>query len=217
MEGSSLMRIRSCARAGSAALIACASAAHAGFVSLQSEKTVVSGKNVWRVYATFNSANDVLISCSGLQGLAGTLWNNSDFLSGSGGSWNPQFTVDAGVDSYVTIGGTTGFANTTAADPSWGALAFNQSGIPNGAGWFNANPDNEQGKVDQVTLRTLIGQWVYTGPERFNPFSPLTIAFNQGLGTPTQFAQGVFIFFPSPGAIGVLGLAAITGRSRRRA
>lgn len=202
-------------------LLVGASSVHAGFVALQSEKTVVSGKNVWRVYAKFNSANDVLLSCSGLQGLAGTLWNNSDLLSGSGGSWNPQYTLDAGVDSYVTIGGTTGFANTTSADPAWGVLGFNQAGIPNGAGWFNASPDNLQGKVDPVTFRTLIGQWVYTGDDVFNPFSPLTISYNQGLGTPTQFAQGTFIFFPSPGAIALLGplvgLGRITSGGRRRA
>jgi hypothetical protein len=199
------------------AFLVCVSSSHAGFVALQSEKTIVSGKNVWRVYAKFSSANDVLISCSGLQGLAGTVWNNSDFL---GGTWSPQFTVDASVDSYVTIGGATGFANTTAADPTWGAFGFNQQGIPNGAGWFNASPENLQAKVDPVTLRTLIGQWVYTGSENFNPFSPLTVSYNQGLGTPTQFAQGTFIFFPSPGAIALLaplvGLGRITSGGRRR-
>ncbi|MBL9121085.1 MAG: hypothetical protein JNL80_14340 [Phycisphaerae bacterium] len=189
---------------------------HAGFVGLQSEKTVVGGKNVWRVYAKFSSPNDVLLSCSGLQGMDGTGWNDVD---GFNGTWAPQYTFDATLDSFVTIGGEACpfcFENTTVADEAWGALGFQQPGIPNGAGWFNANPENLQGKADAVTLRTLIGQWVYPGDELFNPNSPLTVSYNQGLGTPTQFAQGTFIFFPSPGAIAVFGCAAVTPRRRRR-
>lgn len=198
-----------------APLLAAASA-HAGFVGFQSEKTVVSGKNVWRVYAKFSSADDVLLGCSGLQNLAGTSWNHSDAF---GGSWGPQYSLDASIDTYVTIGGEACifcFENTTTADAAWGGLGFQQAGIPNGAGWFNSDPDNLQGKVDPVTLRTLIGQWVYTGDDTFNPVSPLSVSYNQGVGTPTQFGQGTFIFFPSPGAIAVLGCAVVTPRCRRR-
>lgn len=210
------MSTRSCRAALASGALFAASSAHAGFVGFQSEKTVVSGKNVWRVYAKFSSADDVLLGCSGLQNLAGTSWNHSDAF---GGSWGPQYSLDASIDTYVTIGGEACifcFENTTTADAAWGAPGFQQPGIPNGAGWFNSNPDNLQGKVDPVTLRTLIGQWVYTGVDTFNPVSPLSVSYNQGLDTPTQFGQGTFIFFPSPGAIAVLGLAAITPRGRRR-
>jgi hypothetical protein len=198
--------------AGAAAL-AVAGIASAGFVGLEAEKTVVGGKNVWRVYAKFNSANDVVLSVFGIQGFGATSWNQSDFV---GGSWNSQFTQDAGVDSYVTIGGSTGFANSTSADPNWGALGFNQQGIPNGAGWFNSNPPNLQGKVD-ANLRTLLAQFVYTGDDTAIFSSPLTVSFNQGLGTPTQFSTGATfsIGVPAPGAIALLGLAGLAGRRRR--
>jgi hypothetical protein len=198
--------------AGAAAL-AIAGIASAGFVGLESEKTVVGGKNVWRVYAKFSSSSDVVLSVFGVQGFAGTDWNDSDFANGT---WNPQFAIDGGVDSYVTIGGTTGFANSTSADPAWGGAGFTQSGIPNGAGWFNSNPPNLQGKVD-ANLRTLIAQFVYTGDDTTQFTSPLTVSFNQGLGTPTQFStNGSFtIGVPAPGAVALLGLAGLAGRRRR--
>jgi hypothetical protein len=210
------MLSRSCCAALGWAVLLVAATAHAGFVGFQSEKTVVTGKNVWRVYAKFSSADDVLLGCSGLQGFAGSSWFNSDVL---GGTWAPQLTVDSSIDSFVTIGGEACFPcfdNTTSPDGAWGGLGFQQPGIPSGAGWFNSNPDNLQGKVDPVTLRTLIGQWVYTGDDASNYVSPLTVSFNQGLGTPTQFGQGTFIFFPSPGALALFGCAAIKPRGRRR-
>ena len=198
--------------AGAAAL-AVAGIASAGFVGLVSEKSVVGGKNVYKVYAQFNSASDVVLSCFGISGFAGTTWNQADFV---GGSWNPQFTSDATVDSFVTIGGTPGFSNSTSADPNWGALGFNQQGIPNNAGWFNSNPPNLQGKVD-ASLKTLIAQFVYTGADTQVFTSPLTVSFNQGLGTPTQFSTGgsFTIGVPAPGAVALLGLAGLAGRRRR--
>lgn len=199
--------------AGAAAL-AIAGIASAGFVGLESEKTVVSGKNVWRVYAKFNSASDVVLSAFGIQGFGGSSFNDSDFASGT---WDPKFAIDGTIDSFVTIGGSTGFTNSTSADPAWGGAGFTQSGIPNGAGWFNSNPPNLQGKVDAVTLRTLIAQFVYEGSDTTQFTSPLTISFNQGLGTPTQFSTGgsFTIGVPAPGAVALLGLAGLAGRRRR--
>ena len=199
--------------AGAAAL-AVAGIASAGFVGLEAEKSVVGGKNVWKVYAKFDSANNVVLSCFGVQGFVGSSWNHADFVAGT---WNPQFTTDAGVDSYVTIGGSTGFANSTSADPNWGALGFNQAGIPNGAGWFNSNPPNLQGKVD-ANLRTLLAQFVYTGDDTQVFTSPITVSFNSGLGTPTLFTTGAQFSIgqvPAPGAIALLGLAGLAGCRRR--
>jgi hypothetical protein len=198
--------------AGAAAL-AIAGIASAGFVGLEAEKTVVSGKNVWRVYAKFNNANDVVLSCFGIQNFGASNWFDSDF---AGGTWDPKFAIDGTIDSYVTIGGTTGFANTTNADPAWGP-GFTQNGIPNGAGWFNGNPPNLQGKVDPVSLRTLLAQFVYDAADTTQFTSPLTVSFNQGLGTPTQFSTGASftIGVPAPGALALLGLAGLAGRRRR--
>jgi hypothetical protein len=194
--------------------MACATGASAGFVGLEVGGGWINDKFVCRVYAKFNSANDVVLSCFGLQGFASSSWNQSDFV---GGSWNPQFTIDPIVDSYVTIGGVPGFANSTAADPNWGALGFNQPGIPNGAGWFNSNPPNLQGKVD-ASFRTLIAQFVYPGAPTQAFASPLTVSFNQGLGTPTQFSTGASfsLHIPAPAAASILGATALLGSRRRR-
>ena len=197
--------------AGAAAL-AIAGIASAGFVGLEAEKSVVGGKNVWRVYAKFDSASDVVLSCFGVSGFSGGDFNDSDFANGT---WNPQFAIDGGIDSYVTIGGTTGFANSTSADPAWGGPGFTQAGIPNGAGWFNSNPPNLQGKVG-ADLRTLLAQFVYSGEDLEQFTSPLQVSYNQGLGTPTVFGQGSFtIGVPAPGAVALLGLAGLAGRRRR--
>jgi hypothetical protein len=198
--------------AGAAAL-AVSGFASAGFVGMVVENEVIDGKSVFRVYAEFNSANDVVLSVFGVANIPVGGFFNSDF---AGGSWAPQFTAPGAgaVDSFVTIGGAPGFANSTQADPTWGGAGFNQPGIPNGAGWFNSNPPNLQGKVNPATLRTLIAQFSFAGePVTFT--SPIVVAFNQGLGTPTQFSQGAFFVVPTPGAIALLGLAGLAGRRRR--
>lgn len=197
-----------CAFVASASL----STAHAGFVGYSTEITNVGPTTVVRLYANFNSSNDVVLSVFGVQNFSAFDWDDSDLV---GGSWAPQFTTDATVDSYLTIGGTAGFSNTTSADPTWGAAGFNQAGIPNGAGWFNSNPPNLQGKVDAL-MRTFLGQFAVTNGSTSTPsMSPLTISFNQGLGTQTSFAQGTFNFLPTPGAIALLGLSPLF-RGRRR-
>ena len=197
---------------GAAAVACAANVAHAGFVGYETDfSTTGGGLTVARVYARFDSLNDVVLSVFGVQGFGSTDWNDADL---AGGSWSPQFVTDAATDSYVTIGGSPGFANTTAADPSWGGAGFNQVGIPNGAGWFNSNPPTLQGKVD-ANGRTLLAQFVAIPGIIYPPGSPLTISFNQGLGTPTQFGQGSFTFLPAPGAVALLGLGALT-RGRRR-
>lgn len=194
--------------AGAAAL-AVSGFASAGFVGMVVDSAVVNGKTVFHVYAQFDSANDVVLSCFGVAGIPAGGFYHSDFV---GGSWAPQFTQTAAEDSFVTIGGAPGFSNSTQADPNWGAAGFNQPGIPNGAGWFNSNPPNLQGKVDG-TLKTFIAQFSYAGAVTAFT-SPITVSFNQGLGTPTQFANSSFSV-PAPGAIALLGLAGLAGRRRR--
>ena len=196
------------------AAVTCAPSASAGFVGFESTGAYINGKFVCRVYAKFDADNFYVLSCFGIEGFAATDWNDSDFASGS---WDPKFSIDSTVDSYVTIGGVPGFTNSTAADPEWGAAGFNQPGIPNGAGWFNANPSNFQGKVDGA-FRTLIAQFVYPDPPMQGYASPLSVSFNQGLGTPTQFAFfGVInVCIPAPGAVAMLAVALFGSAVRRR-
>lgn len=198
-----------------AATLLAAATAHAGFVGFETTGAYVNGKFVCRVYAQFDSANDVLLSCAGIQGFAGSNWNDADFANGT---WSPKFTTDPNLDSFVTIGGVTGFANSTQTGPNWGVSGFEQPGIPNGAVWFNSAPENLQGKVDPLTLRTLIAQFVYFGDPNETYVSPLNISFNQGLGTPTQFASGstFTVHIPAPAALSLAGLALVVGRGRRR-
>lgn len=202
--------MKMCVLAGAAAL-AVSGFASAGFVGMSVESEVIDGKTVFRVYAQFDSANDVVLSVFGVANIPNGGFFNNDF---AGGSWAPQFTAPGAgaVDSFVTIGGVPGFANSTQADPNWGGAGFTQPGIPNGAGWFNSNPPNLQGKVD-ASLRTLIAQFSFAGePVTFT--SPITVSFNQGIGTATQFGEASFTV-PAPGAIALLGLAGLAGRRRR--
>jgi len=198
--------------AGAAAL-AVSGFASAGFVGMDVQSSVIEGKTVFQVFAQFDSANDVVLSVFGVANIPNGGFFNADF---AGGSWAPQFTQNAATDSFVTIGGVPGFANSSQADPAWGAPGFTQPGIPNGAGWFNSNPPNLQGKVNAVTLKTLIAQFSFEGGAAgITTFtSPITVSFNQGLGTPTTFGQSSFTV-PAPGAIALLGLAGLAGRRRR--
>jgi len=199
--------------AGAAAL-AVSGFASAGFVGMDVQSSVIEGKTVFQVFAQFDSANDVVLSVFGVANIPNGGFFNADF---AGGSWAPQFTQNAATDSFVTIGGVPGFANSTQADPEWGAPGFTQPGIPDGAGWFNSNPPNLQGKVNAVTLKTLIAQFSFEGGAAgITTFtSPIIVAFNQGLGTPTIFGTGSFAIVPAPGAIALLGLAGLAGRRRR--
>jgi hypothetical protein len=194
--------------AGAAAL-AVSGFASAGFVGMVTESSVDGANTVFRVYAQFDNANDVVLSVFGVAGIPAGGFFQSDF---AGGTWNPQFSTSS-ADSYVTIGGVTGFANSTSADPNWGGAGFTQPGIPNNAGWFNSNPPNLQGKVD-ASLKTVIAQFTFASTAIQSFTSPITVSFNQGLGTPTVFGTSTFTV-PAPGAVALLGLAGLAGRRRR--
>lgn len=208
--------MKMCVLAGAAALAA-SGFASAGFVGMVVESQVIQGVTQFRVYAQFDNANDTVLSVFGVANISGN-FNQSDLLPG----WSPLFTTNAETDSYVLIGGGTGLAsgNSTNADPNWGGAGFSQPGIPNGAGWFNSNPPNLQGRVDAVTLRTLVAQFTFAGDIAVFT-SPVFVGYNQGLGTATQFssdpnAPATFSFtVPTPGAIALLGLAGLAGRRRR--
>jgi MYXO-CTERM domain-containing protein len=67
--------------------------------------------------------------------------------------------------------------------------------------------------VNANTLQTIIAQFVFKNT--IAGFStPITIGYNQGLGTSAQFATSSFAV-PAPGAVALLGLAGLAGRRRR--
>jgi hypothetical protein len=108
------------------------------------------------------------------------------------GTWSPTLVPapNAALDSWVTIGGNAGdFGNSTSYGPTWGSPGANQAGIPANAQWFNQHPPNLQGRVNASTLKTLIGQFVFKNTIFFFA-TPITVGYNQGIGTPAQFGTG---------------------------
>ncbi len=191
--------------------------------------TTVSTNHVFRVFASFDGENDTLLSAFQIHAFYGTtlpLFLHNDALTGGGattlaGGWSPVFLLSANaLDSFVTIGGSTGFAsgNTTSADAGWGAPGLNQVQIPDGAntgvaGWFNSNPANLQGRVTE-TGRVFLGQFVV--PNYGFLCATLQVSYDDGTaGAPLEFGSGI-IGCPAPGAVSVAGLALVFCRRRRR-
>lgn len=197
-----------------------ATSANAGFVGMNVvPSTTVVGLDtfyVFRVFARFNSPNDTVLSFSGLNATpTGLCWHN-DMLTGGqssnvSGTWNPSLAnpQTAGLDSWLTVGGVPGLGNSTSAP--W----FDQPCLPQGAGVFNSNPPNLQGRVNPGTLETLIGQFVMRN-QIVVWTTNITLSFNQGLGTAGQFANSSFTLVPTPGGFAVLALAGLAGTRRRR-
>ncbi len=218
---------------------AVSSTASAAFVEFYTVKTQVSTGGVdldaYMLYARFDGATDTVLNAFNLNGLAGSTTNafyhkdNFDSsdpgqLSQTVGTWAPQATGSAlnnrPFDSYLAIGGNPVLANSTNADPSWGAaLSWNRADIPNGlnVGWFNSNPPNLQGRVGatgNLADSVRLGQFVIARDFNAGTFN-IKIGYNDGIaGSPVQFAEATFNL-PAPGAIALLGLAGLAGRRRR--
>ena len=192
------------------------------------------GLTKYSVYANFNGATDTALNFFHINNEANNsaftgFWHNdalSGGLSQTLGTWNPQFVLTPGAfDSYVMVGGGTGFAsgNSSNADPSFGASGFNTAQMlfpsPNnhgvGPGWFNSNPPNLQGRVN-ASGQVLLGQFVINDAAAITMF--LKVGYNNGVaGSPVQFGEGTFTLgqIPAPGAVALLGLAGLAGRRRR--
>jgi hypothetical protein len=193
------------------------------------------GLTAYQLFANFDGATDTVLNAFEIHntdgsGVIGGMYHadalNGGVSSNVAGTWNPQFVLVPGaMDSWVCIGGGTGFAsgNSTAADPGWGAAGFNQAGIADTAaagtaGWFNQNPPNLQGRVGigpNTATGVLLGQFVMADSANMTLF--LKIGYNNGVaGSPVQFGEGTFTLgVPTPGAIALLGLAGLAGRRRR--
>jgi hypothetical protein len=140
------------------------------------------------------------------------------------GTWSPALTGSATLnrpfDSFLTIGGTSGASNTTAADPSWPAAGggWNRPDIPNNlnVGWYNSNPPSLQGRVGvgaNTSDSVRLGQMVVDGGSNQSGWL-LKISYNNASNNTVNFAQSTFSL-PAPGAVALLGLAGFVGRRRR--
>jgi hypothetical protein len=218
-----------------AAAAAMSSAALATFTGYSvSVAQSAGGLTAYQLFANFNGATDTVLNAFEIHntdgsGVIGGMYHadalNGGVSSNVAGTWNPQFVLVPGaMDSWVCIGGGTGFAsgNSTAADPGWGPAGFNQAGIFDAAaagtaGWFNQNPPNLQGRVGvgpNTATAVLLGQFVRAdSSDAMTLF--LKIGYNNGVaGSAVQFGEGTFTL-PTPGAIALLGLAGLAGRRRR--
>ncbi|MBI1304930.1 MAG: hypothetical protein GC172_14270 [Phycisphaera sp.] len=230
------MKIAACVLAA-----AVSSAASATFVEYYTVKTQTSNSgidlDVYTLYARFDGATDTVVNAFNFNGFAGAVMNQfwhkdgtvdpntseSGILSKTLGTWAPQATGSASAnrpfDSFLMIGGNPLLANTTNADPSWGAgLGWNRPDVPNNqnVGWFNSNPPNLQGRVGNtgnLADSVRLGQFVLDRDFNAGTFN-LKIGYTDGITTTVQFAESSFAL-PAPGAVALLGLAGLAGRRRR--
>jgi hypothetical protein len=227
------MKIAACVLAA-----AVSSVASATFVEFYTVKTQTSNSgvnlDVYVLYARFDGATDTVVNAFNFNGFAGATTNafyhkdnfneeDPGVLSKTFGSWAPQATGSSSAnrpfDSYLVIGGNPLLANSTNADPSWGAgLSWNRPDVPNNqnVGWFNSNPPNLQGRVGNTgnTVDSVrLGQFVLDRDFNAGTFN-LKLGYTDGVSTTVQFAESSFAL-PAPGAVALLGLAGLAGRRRR--
>ena len=231
------MRKQGLLAAGLAGASLCGSAASADFVGwyFDSYAVNVSGADyaVIDVYAQMDMTTDTVLNVfnSNISNVNGTAFHHNDFntLAGQPGSWSVQQTANLPAlglvpanDSFVLIGGSIGSLNTTALDPSFTPPTAPVP--PANAGWFNSSPPNLQGRVDPATLRTWVGRFVRLGIDTSECLSfAANMGYNQGLGTPAQFAwdngQGSgptsFVCIPGPSTLALLCVAGFRSRRRR--
>lgn len=214
----------------SAALAGIVASANATFTNYSVVTTAAGALNVYQVYGNFNGATDTVLNAFQIHNTNGSGliqgFTHNDALTGGAastvsGTWNPQFVLVPGaIDSFLCIGGGTGFAsgNSTNADPGFGAAGFNQVGLPDTAaagvaGWFNSNPPNLQGRV--VSGQVLLASMVLAVGDTTGRTFFMKVGYNSGVaGAPVQFGEGLFTL-PTPGAVALLGLAGLAGRRRR--
>ncbi|MSR41031.1 MAG: hypothetical protein EXS10_03920 [Phycisphaerales bacterium] len=189
--------------------LATTAAASATFTGYSVELAAsANGLTKFVLYGTFDGATDTVFSTLNFEPRNGSTNNgfwHSDALTGSmasltAGTWHPQFVINASAfDSFVCIGGATGFAsgNTTSAD----------------AGWYDSDPLNLQGRVHDG--RVLLAQFVIASGDLSPREYFLKLGYtNSNEGAPMQFGEGVF-FLPTPSVIAMLGLAGLIARRRR--
>jgi len=212
--------------------------ASASFVEFYTTSTTTSSNginvDVYTLWARFDGATDTVLNAFNLNRLDSNTTNifyhkdNADYNDGAlmkeFGTWAPQLTGGAVAnrpfDSFLTIGGTSGASNTTAADPSWPAAGggWNRPDVPNNlnVGWYNSNPPSLQGRVGVGTNTAdsvRLGQFVVDAGSNGGTWN-LKVSFNNASSSTVNFATSTFSL-PAPGAVALLGLAGLAGRRRR--
>ena len=174
-----------------------------------------------------------------------TAANGLMFNQGTGvnKNWAPDFdNADGLFDSFVTIGGRTQDAagnpetgNQLAKDPSFSNFSSSTSGFGTlrtgttlttdaGPGWYAGDPNNAMNKAGSYAdLKIMLGHFVVDVTSYLGTSDTLTLTFNGNItikvgGTVQQqpvFANS-FNFIPAPGAVALIGLAALVSRRRAR-
>ena len=198
---------------------------HGAFVSLQVTNITNNndGLSEYAIYAVFDAPTDELLSIfdANISTTTGFFHNT---LAGKGASAMPFTTAELAVsdnpdaDSFVTIGLDTGDGNNLMLDPLFDENEFiSGSTLGTNAGWF-VFPDNDQG-VAGPRRQVLIAVFTPTNDVAGHAgivSGTLTLTYDDspGPGLPV-FVDASFIT-PAPGAVGLLALAGLGGRRRRR-
>jgi hypothetical protein len=198
---------------------------HAAFVSYSVVATCItnSGQSLMRyeVFANFNGPTDTVLNVFNFQASGGWaahtdaatgFWHKDltgdspGLLSQQFGTWAPTLTGSATLnrpfDSFLLIGGTPASTNTTTSDPAWNGGGANPAGwsmaqIPlyNDLGWFNASPQNLQGRVGtapNTATQVKLGQFIISqGDTAFRTYT-LRIAINNATVSNPVFSDGSF-------------------------
>jgi MYXO-CTERM domain-containing protein len=210
------MRFKALIAAGTTTLIL-TSAASAAFTTLSAvgtETTLSDGSPILvvQVFANFSDPTDRLLSITAASLSASQALYQNAFGTGTEpvGALLPIFP-DLAFDSYVTMNkeSTLEAGPPTSLEPG---SAFSATGFT--GGWFT------DGDAPQTTgqLSYLIAQLSIEDYNRtVNIFGTLTVAWKTALGS-AQFSEATVIFPPppAPGALPLLGIAALAGSRRRR-
>ena len=197
---------------GTAGLTATASGAFTGFTTTYGG--VVSGVQVYHVYANFSEADDVVVNFNNFQlvggSMSGILHSDSTGLQG-GAAWDPRNTLSsqASFDSYVMANGVVG-ANSVTQLSGFGS----GPGIPDGAGWSRTGTLTAVGSSFRVRIAQFAGQF-----GNVNGFiASINVDYRDNLNAQTVRGVGSFQIgdvVPGPGALALIALAGLS-RSRRR-
>ncbi len=201
-----------------------AASASATFTGLQTEHYgVMGGRHIWRVYATSNTASDVLLNIFDHRVTSGSMAGVQHNDTG-GGTWqpNPIYDPEYFNDSFVTITGRLDtMAMGTSLDPSWGASSGTTGAIPHNAGWFTNNPGTDiradSGHFVNGQWRILIMQIAgeSLAPGAFGFSATATIGWKPGGTTGPSFTWNQAYAIPAPGALALIASACLTARRRR--
>lgn len=124
------------------------------------------GKHVWNVFALNPTPGERLLLVQSHTVTSGTMAAIEHSDTASGGSWRPSLTDAADVqrDSFVTIGGPGGSADSSSLDPGFGSGTG--AAIPDGAGWLR--PGGTAFSGGRLKIMQVAGAGLYPGAAGFS-------------------------------------------------